>query len=265
MAFDGRYLWVSGASGAVTQVDTTIGQVIRTIKVGGRPAGIAVTAEGVWVADSASTTVNRLALGGGQVNMTVRVGNGPVGFAQVDRDLWVFSQSDQRVRVLDPRASRVTRTVSLAGLGGGYPAVAGGAIWVPDRFGTSSAVWRIDPASGQVAARVETGAHPAEVAFGFGTGWVTHDEGVSRFDAVGGKELTRITGLGRQLSGVAVTPDAVWVTSVADNRLSRIDPATNEPVASLEVCTGPRHLTVVGDDLWVVCGEAGMLVRVHPN
>jgi YVTN family beta-propeller protein len=265
MAFDGRYLWVSSTSGVVTQVDTTISQVIRTIKVGGRPAGIAVTAEGVWVADSASATVSRLDLGSGQVNATVRVGAGPVGFAQVDRDLWVFGQSDQRARVLDPRAARVTRTVSLAGLGGGYPAVAGGAIWVPDRSAAGRTVWQIDPASGQVAARVETGAHPAEVAFGFGAGWVTHDEGVSRFDLVGGKELTRITGLGRQVSGLAITPDAVWATSVADNRLSRIDPATNQPVASLEVCTAPRHLTVVGDDIWVVCGDAGMLVRVHPN
>ncbi|MCW2639125.1 MAG: hypothetical protein JWP76_1431 [Dactylosporangium sp.] len=274
MAFDGRYLWVSGSGGAVSQVDTTIAQVIRTIRVGGRPAGVAVTADGVWVADSAAATVNRLDPGSGRVNATVRVGAAPLGFAQVDRDLWVFSQSDQRARVLDPRAARVTRTVPLSGLGGGNPAVAGGAInpavaggaiWVPDRFGTSSAVWRIDPVSGEVTARVDAGAQPSEIAFGFGSGWVTHADGITRFDPGTGKEQARITGLGRQLDGIATTPDAVWVTSTADNLLSRIDPATNQPVASLVVCTGPRHLIVVGDDIWVVCGGAGLLVRVHPN
>jgi YVTN family beta-propeller protein len=265
MAFDGRYLWISGSGGAVSQVDTTIAQVIRTIRVGGRPAGVAVTADGVWVADSAAATVNRLDPGSGRVNATVRVGAAPLGFAQVDRDLWVFSQSDQRVRVLDPRAARVTRTVPLSGLGGGYPAVAGGAIWVPDRFGTSSAVWRIDPVSGEATGRVDAGAQPSEIAFGFGSGWVTHAGGVTRFDQGAGTEQAGITGLGRQLDGIVTTPDAVWVTSTADNLLSRIDPATNQPVASLVVCTGPRHLTVVGDDIWVLCGDAGLLVRVHPD
>ena len=57
----------------------------------------------------------------------------------------------------------------------------------------------------------------------------------------------------------------MWVVSIAGNRLSRIDPGTDKPTGSVAVCTGPRHLTVVGDDIWVACLNAGMLVRVHPG
>lgn len=266
MAFDGRYLWVGSADGgSVTQVDTTIGQAIRTTKIGGRPIGIAVTADGVWVADNAGSTVSRLDFGTGQPNATVRVAPNPLGFAQVDRDLWVFSQSDQRATVLDTRTATVTRTVSLPGLGGGYPDVAAGSIWVPDLSGTTRSVWQINPTSGQVTRRISTGPHPAEISFGFGSGWVTDEQGVTRFDPTTGKVQARIADLGRQLDGVATTADAVWVVSIADNRLSRIDPATNQPIASLNVCTGPRHLAVVGDDLWIACLNSGLLVQVHPN
>jgi DNA-binding beta-propeller fold protein YncE len=251
--------------GAVTQVDTTIGQVIRTIKLGGRPVGIAVTADGVWVADNAGSTVTRLDPGTGQPNATVRVSANPLGFAQVDRDLWVFSQSEQRATVLDSRTATVSRTVSLPGLGAGYPDVAAGAIWVPDLAGTTRSVWRLDPASGQVTRRVATGTHPAEIAFGFGAGWATDEEGITRFDPNTGTQQARVTGLGRQLDGIATTAEAVWVVSIADNQLSKIDPATNRMTATLKVCTGPRHLTVVEDDIWVACLNAGILVRVHPN
>ena len=263
MALDGRYLWVSGRGG-VTQVDTTISQAIRTIKLPGEPIGVAVTPEGVWVADNAGNTVVRLDPGSGQVTATVRVGANPLGFALFDRELWVFSQTQQLASVIDPAGARVRRTVSLPGLGTGYPSVAGGAIWAPDLAGTTRSLWRIDPASGQVTRRIATGEHPAEVAFGFGSGWVTDQDGVIRFDPATGREQARVTGLGRQLDGVVVTSDAVWAVSIADNRLSRIDPGRNKPVAAMEVCTGPRHLTVVQGDLWVACRDAGMLVRVHP-
>jgi YVTN family beta-propeller protein len=264
-AFDGRYLWVASASGVIAQVDTTIDQVIRTVKLRGRPVGVAVTPEGVWVADNGGDTVTRLNAGTGQPNATVHVGANPLGFAQVDRDLWVFSQAAQQANVIDPRTARVTRTVPLPGLGGGYPAIAGGGIWVPDLAGTTRSVWRVEPDTGQVTRRIPTEAHPAEIAFAFSSGWVTDDQGVIRFDPATGKEQARVTGVGRQLDGIETTPDAVWVVSVADNLLSKIDPATNRATASISVCTGPRHLTVVHGDVWVTCFDAGILVKVHPG
>src|SRR5436190_1222799 len=84
---------------------------------------------------------------------TVPVAAHPLGFAQVDGQLWVFSQSQQRASVIDPRTARVLRTVPLPGLGAGYPATAGGAVWVPDLAGTTRSVWQVDPAAGGVTRR----------------------------------------------------------------------------------------------------------------
>jgi streptogramin lyase len=264
MAFDGRYLWVGSAKGGVTQVDTTISQPIRTIRLPGKPVGVAVTADAVWVADYAGDTVTRINPGTGVPVTSIRVGANPLGFAEVDGDLWAFSQSEQRASVIDPQTNQVIRTVPLPGLGAGYPAAAAGGIWVPDLAGTTRSLWRVDPATGLANLRLATRAHPAEVAFGFGSGWVTDDEGLIRFNPATGKEQARVDTVGRRLDGVVVTTDAVWTVSIDDNLLSRIDPGTNRPTASLKVCTGPRHLTVVQDDIWVACHDAGMLVRVHP-
>jgi streptogramin lyase len=265
MAFDGRYLWVGSAKGGVTQVDTSISQPIRTIKLPGRPVNVAVTADAVWVADNAGATVTRIDPATGMPAATVRVGANPLGLAQLDGDLWVFSQSEQRATVLDPRTNQVKRTVPLPGLGAGYPAVATGGIWVPDLAGTTRSLWRVDPGTGLADLRLATRAHPAEVAFGFGSGWVTDDDGVIRFNPATGKEEARIDDVGRRLDGIVATTDSIWTVSIDDNLLSRIDPGTNRPVASLSVCTGPRHLTVVKDDIWVSCFDAGMLVRIHPS
>jgi hypothetical protein len=265
MASDGRYLWVGGASGQVTQVDTTISQVIRTVRLPGRPVGVAVTPEGVWFADNAGSTVTRLDAGTGLVTATVRVAANPLGFAQSDRELWVFSQSQQVANVIDPARARVVRTVSTPGLGAGYPSVAGNAIWAPDLAGTTRSLWRIDPDTGLSTRRIATGTHPAEVAFGFGSGWVTDEDGVIRFDPATGREQARITDIGRQLDGVVVTAGAVWAVSIADDQLTRIDAGSNKPSGSLGVCTGPRHLTVAQGDIWIACFDAGMLVRLHPN
>jgi hypothetical protein len=79
----------------------------------------------VWVADSVGNTVVRLDPGSGQITATVRVGANPLGFALIDRELWVFSQTQQLASVIDPAEARVRRTVTLPGLGTGYPAVAG--------------------------------------------------------------------------------------------------------------------------------------------
>ena len=53
---------------------------------------------------------------------------------------------------------------------------------------------------------------------------------------------------------VAVGEGSVWVTNYLDGTVSRIDPATNRVVATLEVGRHPDHIAV---------GEGGIWVTVH--
>jgi streptogramin lyase len=195
----------------------------------------------------------------------VPVGRGPVGFAVVGRGLWVANQFDRSVTLIDTATARPVRTVTVARLGVGFPVGGAGSVWLPDLTGSSGAVWRLDPDTGAVLARIPVGSLPSEAVFAFGSMWVTTGQDLVRVDPATGRLLARVGGLGANLDGIAVTPGAVWVGSIRDGTVSRIDPVRNRAVAAMAACPGVRHLAAVGADLWVACPGGGALLRLRPD
>jgi YVTN family beta-propeller protein len=67
----------------VAVIDTAKGQVIRTIPVGRRPWGIAVTPDGrrVYTANGLSNDVSAIDTATGRVVATIKVGEGAWGIA----------------------------------------------------------------------------------------------------------------------------------------------------------------------------------------
>lgn len=266
LVYDGRYLWVGSDLGRrVAQVDPRTGRVARTVIVGQAPFTVGVAARAVWVADFGSATVHRLDPGSGRITGLVPVGRGPIGFAKSGGRLWVFNQLDRSATLIDPLAARALRTVTIADLGVGFPAGGAGAVWAPDLGGSSGAVWRLDPATGAVLLRVPVGGLPSEVAFGFGSAWVTTVDTLVRLDPRTGRIQARISGLGGNLDGLAVTGDAVWVGSIREGTISRVDPRSNRAVAAMAACRAVRHLVAVAGDVWAVCSATGTLKRIRPT
>ncbi len=97
--------------------------------------------------------------------------------------------------------------------------------------------------------------------------WVRHDT-AERFVVVG-SEPTTVTEIpiGRRygVKGVAVTDDAVWVTSVFDEELYRIDPATNQVVATYPIPSHVEGVTAAGGWLWLSRYDPNEVVRVDPE
>jgi YVTN family beta-propeller protein len=62
---------------------------------------------------------------------------------------------------------------------------------------------------------------------------------------------------------LAAAEDAVWVLTPADNRVVRIDPATNQVAATIGVGRAPGAVTVAGGVVWVALPERG-LGRIDP-
>lgn len=65
--------------------------------------------------------------------------------------------------------------------------------------------------------------------------------------------------------GLAVTDDAVWVTSVFDERLFRIDPVTNRVVATTAIPSHVEGMAPFGGALWMSRYEPNEVVRVDPE
>ncbi|WP_410812884.1 hypothetical protein [Micromonospora sp. 067-2] len=264
----GGMLWVGTyQGGSIAEIELRSGSLVRTVQVGATTLPLSVHASGsaVWVGAYGSASILKVNAGTGKVDATIPVGTAPVGFAEVDGRLWVVNQADSTLSVIDPKQRKVVRTVPVSGLRGGFPVSYGGAVWVADLAGTTNELWRIDASTGQITARVQTGPHPSEVAFGFGSGWVTDAEGLTRFDPASGAVLKRITGLGRQLDGIAVGPDAVWVGSIGDNQLIRVDPQRDRATGRVTGIRGPRQITIVDGHIWVAEFAGNAVTQIVPG
>ena len=86
LAVGGGMVWVADTGGSLTRLDPRTGTV-RTIKVGGAPAGVAYADDSVWVANSISGTVSRISPVTG-ATQHIRVGNEPTNLAAAGDEVW---------------------------------------------------------------------------------------------------------------------------------------------------------------------------------
>ena len=75
---------------------------------------------------------------------------------------------------------------------------------------------------------------------------------------------TAVIRLGKTADWVAIAPDAVWAGSTGPNAVHRIDPRTNELVATVELAGEPCSGLAVGfGSVWVpLCGKPSTLAKV---
>ncbi len=102
-----------------------------------------------------------------------------------------------------------------------------------------------------------------------GSLWVANCEGANlyRVDIETG-EIQAIIATGianpRGETNVVSGAGAIWVPSDATGKISRIDPATNEVVATIDVVPGTFFLAFGFDALWAVSSDEQKLQRIDP-
>jgi YVTN family beta-propeller protein len=157
-------------------------------------------------------------------------------------------------------------------------AAAGNALWVSSygpllpahrgEFGgifDPGSVWRIDPTTGAVTARVEVGAGAVQVAAADDAVWVANyrDDTVSRID-LGSNRVVATIAVGAGPTAIATMPGAVWVTNSLDGTVSRIDSATDRVLATIDVGDAPMGITTSSDAVWVVNYLSDTVSEVDP-
>jgi streptogramin lyase len=177
-------------------------------------------------------------------------------------------QPDDVVLRVDPRTKRVVDRIPVytsSGLAFGH-----GSVWVTSAtYGTVS---RIDPETGEVAAKIEVGRGAVDIASDESSGavWVaglylpedyngydgskhSQDNKLTRVDPATNRVVAEIPIRADSPDGgassVAVGEGSVWVQS-ADGRLFEVDPATNEVTATVPLGDYSSHLAVYGGAVW---------------
>ena len=109
---------------------------------------------------------------------------------------------------------------------------------------------------------------PKVIAFGFGSVWVTvsDDSTVYRIDPASNSIVARIpAGLPHAVRELSIAHGAVWVSDFPADRVLRIDPASNRVVASVPVGSRPVGTLGTGDSVWVANNSDGSLSRIDPR
>jgi DNA-binding SARP family transcriptional activator/streptogramin lyase len=158
----------------------------------------------------------------------VLVGRRPVALATGHGSVWVANADDGTVSRIDPERREVIRTIGI-----GAPAI--------DLAVSTDAVWVANGSDGTVS-RIDPGA----------------DAVVETIDLRGSSELAW-----NPTYAVDADDDSVWIAAGV-HHVVRVDPATNEPLAVIDVGRVPLCVALGGDAVWVATA-AERALRIEPR
>ena len=177
----------------------------------------------------------------------VKVGPQPISLVYGVNSLWVGNGGSTTVSRINPTTRKVVKTIKVGARPYGVTFGAG-SVWVANLL--SGTVSRINPKTNRVIRTIKAGTEPNGIVYAFGAIWVG--------DRLG-NQLLKINPATNTVVGSLplhapdwVTPDeaALWV-SEEEGSVAKVDPASLELVARVEVGANPLHTAIVGNSLWV--------------
>jgi YVTN family beta-propeller protein len=210
LAYGAGSLWVGSRRGdVVTRWNPDTGRRQARIRVGSAPYAVAFGGGSVWVTNESSGTVSRIRPKRNKVVKTIRVGGNPNGILVAFGKVWVADYGRGRLIRVNAARNRVERSISIPKADWITPAA--GALWVSSELGN---LYRVDPATMAVVAKVAVGENPLASTVAGGQLWVPNiDSGTVSVIDPATSTVTRTETVGPSPIAVAATPDAAWVTS----------------------------------------------------
>jgi len=254
VAFGEGAVWVANLDDStLSRINPRTRQVEGTVPMQGVvPSDVAVGEGGVWVADGRRNAVVRVSPDANHVvdrietddcagyDASIAVGEGSVWF--------VCGVGLARI---DPVSSHALRLPYLGLVPRGI-VVGVGAVWVSNADNTVS---RISLYTNRVTDTSTVAADPRGVATGHGAVWVSAfaADKISRLAVAeaGVGIASESIQVGDGPVDVAFGAGAVWVANSRDGTVSRIDPRTDEVVATIPLGNSPQAIAVGGGAVWV--------------
>ena len=237
----------------LTRIDAAQRLATATVSLDERtPTGLAVGAGGVWVAHGMRGQVSRVDPQFDRITSTIDVATGRArtgSTAVGEGSVWAVFGDSTFARI-DPADARVAAS-SFAGAAPSAVVVASGAVWVANSG--DSDVQRFNPRTfeqGAVRTIPSADARPQSPSARGRSGWRTHRTTRSH-ESTPARARRRTIGVGLGPTAVAVGSGAVWVANTTDRTISRIDPATNQVVGTIEIGDAPYGVAVDDGLVWV--------------
>lgn len=224
---------VALAGNSLAVIDPASGLVVDEVRMGTKPAAVAVGEGSVWVANAEDETLLRIDPESREVRRTIGLGVRPSDVAVGAGAVWVASAAAGVVLQFDPDINEVVARVAVEGPGD-----------VPGPF---------------------------EVTAGPGGVWAVHGGGVSRIDSAGRALPPILTpddpyAWARPRS-LAVDEHAAWLLRDGGASVVRIDPRTNSVTQSIDLDIGQRigAIAVAEGALWITADNNASVLRIDPG
>lgn len=241
--------WTAG-SGAdlVVRIDPRSGRVDSIPLPEGSHPGDLVFAEGsIWVANHGDGKVLRIDPASHNVIASIQVGeemsmDNAIRLGAGGGSIWVITLFGRHsLHRIDPASNTVTGRVEDVGDGVVDIAFGEGSVWVTGVH--DGTVYRVDPSTLQVQARIPVGNRPVSVTVGEGGVWVgmQRDGTVERIDPQTNRVVASFP-VGGEPGRLTAAYGSIWVLTGGDNALARIDPQANEITAMVPLGKPPKAL-----------------------
>jgi tRNA A-37 threonylcarbamoyl transferase component Bud32/streptogramin lyase len=250
-------LWVARLDEqALIEIDPETGGVVKQVDLSDatRPGVLAAGKEAVWIGQPSSLTdLWKYDTGSGsltRVDLPVNVS--PDTLALADGAVWVGC--DALVRV-SPDRGQVERTFDFA-VSPSFVAAGDKTFWAAGAEATPSVTgrsvaWRIDPATGATLSTTELDLVVSGIAVGEGAVWVISlDQDSVTRIDLATNDVAEGFSAGRASKAVSVGAGAVWVASSRDATVTRFDPTTFD-VKTIEVGGTPTGIDIGAGAAWV--------------
>jgi DNA-binding beta-propeller fold protein YncE/DNA-binding winged helix-turn-helix (wHTH) protein len=255
---DGDVWVVNADEGTVARVDPAVGDVDTIDSVPAVQELAASDTDGVWVAGYQAPGVKRLATDGFRGSATVPMRPEVAALALGGGYLWVVKPPGQEgqpetVSLIDAETAEVADSAPI-GMDSQFVAFGHGLAWISSqRDDTVTTV----STSGE-AETYDVGPGPSGIAFTGDAVWIAHfwNDEVWRLDPLT-KEVEARIPVGQGPYDVQAGLGAVWVSSVDSRTITRIDPATNEVTATFMLSFPARALAIGEDTLWATIRACG--------
>ena len=251
---------------AVAEIDPSSNEVIGQVpNVGARPGSITYGSGSLWAANLDDQTIARIDPTTRTIERTIPVKDAPTGLATSPGAVWVVGANPTHptvtVRRIDPQFDTVAQTTRIGNVVPGEPGS------VATR---GDAVWvapssgllsRLSPGSARVVQRIDPNAGPTGVAVGPDAVWVT-DSSANTVTRIDPSGLLTPIAVGHGPKGIAVGEGAVWVTDSLDDTVVRIDPSIRAVSTTISVGGSPSGVSVGNGSVWVANSRDGTVSRI---
>ena len=203
-------------------------------------------------------TVSEIASVGGGRFRGIAVGEGAIWVPEVDRDT---------ILKIDPVSGAIVGEIPAQMLGAqGKIGVGEGGVWVVTQQDFDKTLTRFHHATGEVEAEITLPSSGMSVAVAHGTVWVTAPvkSELYRIDPTTNSVIST-TKLGRSPQDLVADGEAVWVYNAGDGTVQRVEGASGESVATIDIgSTGTGEIDAGGGYIWLSLALQS-LIQIDPE